>query len=329
MRTVRIAGTGMYTPIRSMPTEEVGAMLKLDLTQQIQTGGVRVKKIMADDEEASDLAVYAGMQALKNAGVKPSELDLIIVSTDTPDYISPCTASIVQHRLLAKNAGIFDTNCACAGWVTALNTATKYIMADQHFHKALVIGTYAMTRFLNWQDKVTAPTFSDGAGAAVLVEDESETGGYLGSMLYADGYYWDYLGVYLGSARLPTAESVANQEHKVQYNQNKRFPDVNSEHWPRLVRETLAQAKLTPQDADMLLFTQVRRNTIEGVMNTLGLPMTKTHTVMEKFGYTGSACVPMALHDALEQDLIHGGDIVVMTASGGGYAMACYTMRWL
>src|SRR5450756_2727131 len=99
MRTVRIAGTGIYTPTRSMPTEEVGAMLKLDLTQQIQTGGIKVKKIMADDEEASDLAVYAGMQALKNAGVKPSELDLIIVSTDTPDYISPCTASIVQHRL--------------------------------------------------------------------------------------------------------------------------------------------------------------------------------------------------------------------------------------
>lgn len=329
MRTVRIAGTGLYTPERSMPTEEVGAILGIDLTQQIEAGGIKLKKIMAEDEEASDMAVYAGMQALKNAGVKPSELDLIIVSTDTPDYISPCTAAIVQHRLLAKNAGIFDTNVACAGWVTALNTATKYIMADQHYHKALVIGTYAMTRFLNWHDKVTAPTFSDGAGAAVLVEDNSETGGYLGSMLYADGYYWDYLGVYLGSAKLPTAESIAKGEHNVQYNPSKRFPDVNSVHWPRLVRETLEQADLTPQDADMLLFTQVRRNTIEGVMNTLGLPMSKTHTVMEKFGYTGSACVPMALHDALEEHLIHTGDVVVMVASGGGYAMASYAMRWL
>jgi 3-oxoacyl-[acyl-carrier-protein] synthase-3 len=329
MRTVRIAGTGLYTPERSMPTEEVGAILGIDLTQQIEAGGIKLKKIMAEDEEASDMAVYAGMQALKNAGVKPSELDLIIVSTDTPDYISPCTAAIVQHRLLAKNAGVFDTNVACAGWVTALNTATKYIMADQHYHKALVIGTYAMTRFLNWHDKVTAPTFSDGAGAAVLVEDNSETGGYLGSMLYADGYYWDYLGVYLGSAKLPTAESIAKGEHNVQYNPSKRFPDVNSVHWPRLVRETLEQADLTPQDADMLLFTQVRRNTIEGVMNTLGLPMSKTHTVMEKFGYTGSACVPMALHDALEEHLIHTGDVVVMVASGGGYAMASYAMRWL
>jgi 3-oxoacyl-[acyl-carrier-protein] synthase-3 len=329
MRTVRIAGTGLYTPERSMPTEEVGAILGIDLTQQIEAGGIKLKKIMAEDEEASDMAVYAGMQALKNAGVKPSELDLIIVSTDTPDYISPCTAAIVQHRLLAKNAGVFDTNVACAGWVTALNTATKYIMADQHYHKALVIGTYAMTRFLNWHDKVTAPTFSDGAGAAVLVEDNSETGGYLGSMLYADGYYWDYLGVYLGSAKLPTAESIAKGEHNVQYNPSKRFPDVNSVHWPRLVRETLEQADLTPQDADMLLFTQVRRNTIEGVMNALGLPMSKTHTVMEKFGYTGSACVPMALHDALEEHLIHTGDVVVMVASGGGYAMASYAMRWL
>lgn len=329
MRTVRIAGTGLYTPERSMPTEEVGAILGIDLTQQIEAGGIKLKKIMAEDEEASDMAVYAGMQALKNAGVKPSELDLIIVSTDTPDYISPCTAAIVQHRLLAKNAGVFDTNVACAGWVTALNTATKYIMADHHYHKALVIGTYAMTRFLNWHDKVTAPTFSDGAGAAVLVEDDSESGGYLGSMLYADGYYWDYLGVYLGSAKLPTAESIAKGEHSVQYNPSKRFPDVNSVHWPRLVRETLQQVNLTPQDADMLLFTQVRRNTIEGVMSTLGLPMSKTHTVMEKFGYTGSACVPMALHDALEEHLIHTGDVVVMVASGGGYAMASYAMRWL
>lgn len=329
MRTVRIAGTGIYSPVRSMPTEDVGAMLGIDLTQQIQAGGIKIKKIMAEDEEASDLAVYAGMQALKNAGVKPAELDLIVVSTDTPDYISPCTASIVQHRLLAKNAGVFDTNCACAGWVTALNTASKYIIADRHFHKALVVGTYAMTRFLNWKDKVTAPTFSDGAGAAVLVEDESDNGGYLGSMLYADGYYWDYLSVCLGSASLPTCESVTKGVHAVQYNPNKRFPDVNSEHWPRLVRETLKQSGMTPEDADMLLFTQVRKSTIEGVMNTLGLPMTKTHMVMEKFGYTGSACVPMALHDALEQGLIHKGDVVVMTASGGGYAMACYAMRWL
>lgn len=329
MRTTRIAGTGLYTPTRSMPTEEIGAMLGLDLSQQIQAGGIKVKKIMAADEDASDLAVNAGMQALKNAGVKPSELDLIIVSTDTPDYISPCTASIVQHRLLAKNAGIFDTNCACAGWVTALNTATKYIQADAHVHKALVIGTYAMTRFLNWKDKVTAPTFSDGAGAAVLVEDESATPGYLGSMLFADGYYWDYLGVYLGSARLPTCESIAANEHSVQYNQFKKYPDVNTAHWPRLVRETLAQTGMTPADADMLLFTQVRKFTIEGVMKELGLPMSKTHTVMEKYGYTGSACVPMALHDSLEQGLIHHGDVVVMTASGGGYAMACYAMRWL
>ena len=123
MRTVRIAGTGLYTPERSMPTEEVGAILGIDLTQQIEAGGIKLKKIMAEDEEASDMAVYAGMQALKNAGVKPSELDLIIVSTDTPDYISPCTAAIVQHRLLAKNAGVFDTNVACAGWVTALRTS--------------------------------------------------------------------------------------------------------------------------------------------------------------------------------------------------------------
>ena len=148
-------------------------------------------------------------------------------------------------------------------------------------------------------------------------------------MLFAAGYYWDYLGVYLGSARLPTCESSAANEHSVQYNQFKKYPDVNTAHWPRLVRETLAQTGMTPADADMLLFTQVRKFTIEGVMKELGLPMSKTHTGMEKYGYTGSACVPMALHDSLEQGLIHRGDVVVMTASGGGYAMACYAMRWL
>ncbi len=327
MRSVKISSTGIYSPSRTMFTEEINELVGEDITYwAVEKMGLKVKKISEPDEAASDLAVKASIEAINKAGIKPEDLDLLIVATDTPDYFSPATSSIVQCKLGAKNAGTFDVNCACAGLVTALDIATKYILTDSSFKKVLIVGTYAMTKFLNWKDKVTAPIFSDGAGAIILEETDNGPG-FLTSKLIADGCFYDYLGVYLGSGAVPTPEYIEKGLHFVRY--NKRYPDVNSENWPSLVRDTLKKVNLTSQDIDMIIFTQVRKFTIEEVMEKLNLPLSKTYMVMHKYGYTGSACIPMALNDALEERKIKKGDLVVFCSSGGGYAMAAYAMRWV
>ena len=133
---------------------------------------------------------------------------MIIVATDTPEYLSPGTSVVVQHRIGAKNAGTFDTNCACAGFVTALDTACKYIIADAHYQNVLVIGVYAMTKFLDWTEKKTATIFADGAGAVVLQADETGEAGVLASKLEAMGEYHDFLGIFAGGSKTPITQEV-------------------------------------------------------------------------------------------------------------------------
>lgn len=273
------------------------------------------------NESSADLAVKAGQEAIAASGIKPDEINLLIVSTDTPAQISPATAAEVQHRLGAKNAGAFDINCACAGFVTALDVASKYLDGKK-YKKALIIGTYAMSKFLDPEDGAATPLFGDGAGAFVLA---AGVGGPMASSLKADGQYWDYMGIYAGGTREPvTAEALAQKKNTVKI--PKKFPaTLNSEEWPPLIEKTLAEISLKPSDVDMFIFTQIRKITITEVMEKFGLPLNKTHTIMEKWGYTGSACVPMAFHDAVAQGKLKRGNRVVLCASGGGYSMACMT----
>ncbi len=297
--------------------------------------GIRERRIMADEQATSDLALVAARQALDRAGLKPADLDLVIVATDTPDYVSPATSSVVQAKLGAVNAGTFDVNCACAGWVTATDLAARYIAADPDYQHVLVVGAYGMTKFVDWKDKHTCTLFADGAGAIILSAGDEP--GYLAGKMLARGEYHDALGIYSGGTRRPaTPENVAAYgKPKVQF--VKKFPKTfNSDNWPPLIRAAIAKAGLTPDDVDFYLFTQLNLRTIEFMMDNLGQPMSKTHWVMDKWGYTGAACIPMALDDALYGGrAAHGqpngprkGDYVIFCASGGGLAMAVTVWKW-
>jgi 3-oxoacyl-[acyl-carrier-protein] synthase-3 len=226
----------------------------------------------------------------------------------------------VQHRLGLKNAGAFDINCACAGFVTAVDMASKYL-DGKNYKNIMIIGTYAMSKHVDHDDVGSTMLFGDGAGAFIVQHAPKQ--GRMASSLKADGVYWDYMGIYAGGTRKPVTEAVlAERSHKVKI--PKKFPaSLNTEEWPPLIKKTLDKLSLKPSDVDAFVFTQVRKPTIEEVMQGFGVPMSKTHTIMEKWGYTGSACVPMAFHDMAEQGKVKRGDRVVLCASGGGYAMAC------
>jgi len=335
-RYAQILSTGRYIPEKIITNDEMNAMLGENVGDWlVENVGIHERHVMAPDEVTSDMVTYAARQALERAGISPEELDLIMVATDTPDYLSPATASAVQAKLGAVNAGTYDVNCACAAWVTALDMAARYIATDTEYDHILVAGGYGMTRYIDWTDKYTSTLFADGAAVAVVGSGDEP--GFLSGKLRADGQYHDALGIYTGGTFRPATPGVVGELGKPRVQFVRKFPSTfNSDNWPPLVRHVVTKAGLTLHQVDFFVFTQLNLRTIEMVMDNLNQPMSKTHWIMDKWGYLGSACVPAALDDALTggrerfgQSLApKKGDHVVFCASGGGLAMAATVWKW-
>ncbi|NLX11078.1 MAG: ketoacyl-ACP synthase III [Chloroflexi bacterium] len=325
-RYAQIASTGRYVPARVRTNAELDALLGEPVDQWlIENVGIRERRLMADDEVTSDLAVHAAREALVRAQVPPEDVDLIILATDTPDYVSPGTASVVQLKLGAVNAGTYDVNSACAAWVIGLDIASRYIATDASYNHILVIGAYGMTRFVDWTDKRTCTLFGDGGGAVLLSAGDQP--GFLGGSMRSDGAFHDYMGVFIGGTVEPTGGAETRPQR---LEIRKRFPpDTNNLGWPPLVRGLMDKIGRPVSDIDRIYFTQLNLRTIQVVLADLGLPPEKTHTIMDKWGYTGSACMPMALDDAIEQQRgPQPGELVVFCGSGAGYTMAATAFIW-
>lgn len=329
-RFAQIVSTGRYIPEKVITNADLDRLLGQNVGDWlVENVGIRERHVMADGETTSDLLTAAARAALDRSGLTAAALDLIIVATDTPDYLSPATASVVQHKLGAIRAGTYDINCACAAWVTGLDAAARYIMTDADINTVLVAGGYGMTKFVDWTDKYTCTLFADGAGAVIV--RAADAPGWLAGKLVAHGEYHDALGIYTGGTFRPATPEAIAQWGKPRVEFVRKFPATfNSDHWPPLVREVVGKAGLTLDDIDFFLFTQLNLRTIEYVMANLQQPMSKTHTIMDKWGYLGSACIPAALDDALEQGRgPKPGDHVVFCATGGGMAMAASVWRWI
>lgn len=323
-----ITGTGSHVPDRVVTNSELSGLLGQDINEFVaNTLGIRERRWASPSESTVDIALPAAQRALESAGLTPEDIDLLIVATDTPQYISPSTSAVLQGRLGARRAGTFDVNSACAGFVTALDVAWKYLRADERYNRILVVGVYVMSRYLDTSDKKTATIFADGAGAVVV--ERADTAGILASELYADGSLAHGMGVFAGGTAEPITPQVLadNQRNRLRFVE--KYPkEVNEEGWPRIVRSVLSRIGKTESDVDLWLWTQVNRSTIELVMDKLGQPMARAHTIMDRVGYTGSACIPMALDDAVRGHRVSDGDLVVMTGSGAGLAMGSLALQW-
>src|SRR5215218_1840102 len=211
MSFANIISTGVYVPENIVTNDDLSRILGEDINPFVtQVLGIHERHVCADDESTADLATYASRVALEAAHLDASKLDLIILATDTPEQLSPATSVVVQHRLGAVNAGTFDVNCACAGFVTALDTASKFIIADSAYRNVVVVGAYAISKYLDWHDKKTATIFADGAGAVVLQARDDQRG-YLAGKLHADGSFHDHMGIYAGGTRLPITTDVIDE----------------------------------------------------------------------------------------------------------------------
>ncbi len=279
-----------------------------------------VRRFWARGTQAtSDLALEAARMALDRAGKTPEQIDLIVLGTDSPDYITPATSVVLQHKLGAANAGTFDVGCACASFPTGMAAASGMIASNGGLRTVLVVGAYLMQR-LAAPDEPTRFFYGDGAGAAVLVAGNEP--GFVTAAFQADGAYARNWAILAGGTVEPaSAEAVAAGRTGVK-SYERYPPEVNHEGWPRLARKLAAQGGFALDEVKLWVFTQVRKASIEIVMADLGLSVERAHTVMEKWGYTGSACIPMALHDALVAGKAGAGDLVVLLGSGVGYNQA-------
>jgi 3-oxoacyl-[acyl-carrier-protein] synthase-3 len=327
-----IVGTGSYLPEIEVSNDDLrrrfGAVPGLeDFVDKMEgSTGIRRRWYAPEDWAASDLAVRAARQALERAGRAPEEVDLLIVGTDSPDYLTPATSVVVQRKLGAVNAGTFDIGCACASFATGLATASGWLAINPGMKTVLVVGVYLMHKLADPEDPMVF-FYGDGAGAAVL--EAATEPGFVAAAAQADGSYARYWGIFAGGTAEPaTAEAVAAGRTKVKMLE--RYPpEVNHEGWPRLARRLAAEGGFGLDEVDLFVFTQVRKPSIELVMTELGLPPERAHTIMEEQGYTGSACLGMAFHDAVERGKVGPGDLVVFIGSGVGYnqAGAAFRMR--
>lgn len=329
MARARIAGTGVYAPGEAIGNEELKALtgIEFDVERHEARIGIKLRhmaRLRGLDESSADFAERASRAALDEAGVDPLDVGLMIVATDTPEYISPATGILLQGRLQGseRESMALDVGASCASFVTALDLAARRVETDSSLRYALVVGVYNMPAYIRPGDAFGFSIFADGAGAILLERSEGDDGrGYVDGVFRADGTQWNFVGVYAGGTRRPvTRELLDAGTYGLEL--LRRLPgDRNVKLWPPLVRRLLDKAGWTQAKVDHFIFTQINLSVIAEVMALLGEPMSKTTTVMDRYGYTGSACVPMALHAAIEEGRVKKGDAVLFVASGAGLAV--------
>jgi len=328
MRYGNIIGTGAYLPeieitndmLRERLAHEPGFVDKMEAST-----GIRKRWYAPEEWATSDLALKAAEKALADAHRTAADLDLIILGTDSPDYITPATSVVLQDKLGARKAGTFDVGCACASFPTGLAIASGLLATNTNLKTVLVVGAYMMHKLADPNEK-SIFFYGDGAGAAVL--EASEKPGFISSAFQADGSYAKHWGIYAGGTVEPASEESLRDGRTV-VRSFKAYPaEVNEEGWQKLVRNVAAAGGFAVSEIDHILFTQVRRKTIELVVEALGLPVERSHCIMEEQGYTGSACVAMALDEARKLGKIAPGSLVVLVGSGVGYNQAAVAFRW-
>lgn len=329
MQNAVIHSTGAYVPERIVPNSYFDTLLGENVSDWlVENVHIYERRWAAENQSTADLCIPAARQALERGGLKPEDIDLLVISTDTPEFISPSTASKVQYEMGMVNAGTFDINTACAGFVTALDIGAKYIKADERYKYVMVIGAYAMSKYLNMSDKKTVTLFADGAGVVILKSEDSQERGFLASELKTKGQYYGYMGIYAGGTAQPvTLDVVAKKDHLLKFVQ--KFPkELNPEMWSSMAADLTSRIGSNPAAVDHYFLTQININSIWETMDKLGVEREKAHTIMQYYGYTGSACIPLAFDDAVTKGKVKRGDLLVFIGSGGGLAFASAAFRF-
>jgi 3-oxoacyl-[acyl-carrier-protein] synthase III len=321
-----ISGWGMAVPDKILTNDELAKIVDTNDGWIVEHSGIRQRRIAASDETTATLATEAALNALKSANLAPTEIDLIIVSTSSPEHLFPATACLVQDRIGAVKAGAFDLSAACTGFIYALNMATAAIQS-RSINTALVIGAETLSRLVNWKDRNTCILFGDGAGAFVLQTSE-EPGGVLSAILRSDGSGRDSLSVPAGGSRLPTsAATVAEGLHYIQMNGREVYRFA-TRVLAQATLEAVAKAQLKLDDISLIIPHQANQRIIEAAARGMNIPMDRVMLNIDRYGNTSTASIPIATCEAFDQGRIHPGDRIVFVGFGAGLTWGAAVVQW-
>jgi 3-oxoacyl-[acyl-carrier-protein] synthase-3 len=325
MKKVGIVGVGEYLPSKILTNADLEKMVDTSDEWITTRTGIKQRRLVSRQEATSDLATKAAKEALNDAGLKPANVDLIIVATITPDMQFPSAACFVQANLGAKNAACMDISAACAGFVYGIVTAQQFI-ARGAYKNALVIGAEILSLITDWKDRNTCVLFGDGAGAAVLAEVKS--GGILSTYIGADGTKTDLLMIPGGGSRNPAShKTIDEQLHYIKMQGNELFK-LAVTLMAEAARVALKRAGLACSDVDLIIPHQANVRIIMAMAKKLGLPRGKIYLNIEKYGNMSSASTATALCEAVKEGRIKKGDIVLLDAFGAGLVWGACVIKW-
>jgi len=330
MSPAHIVGWGKYVPEQVLTNADLAQRIDTSHEWIIARTGVSERRIAAEGETTSSMAIQASWAALAAAGASPAELDLIIVATATPDYIFPATACLVQDALGATHAAAFDLSAGCTGFVYALGVAADMISAKDRpgsTGAALVIGAETLSRITDWTDRATCVLFGDGAGAVVLRRDDSE-GGVLSTVLGADGSGGDLLSMPAGGSAEPCSHrTVSERRHFIRMRGREVFRFA-ARAMPEATQRALEQADLTVSDLALLIPHQANERILDAAARALNLPTELVYSNVARYGNTSAASIPIALCEAVEEGLVQRDDVIVCVGFGAGLTWGATAVRW-
>jgi 3-oxoacyl-[acyl-carrier-protein] synthase-3 len=325
--TVRLASIGMWVPSKVLTNADLERMVDTSDEWIIERTGIRERRIADEDLRAAQMGCYAAEAALAEAGLDPSDIDTLIVSTATPDRLLPAMACDIQAMLGASRAVAFDVWGACSGWLYALNIAEGFI-ASGRARNALCVAAEKMSSIVDWTDRATCVLFGDAAGAAVVVPADGESRGILASYMKSDGTLADLL--HRPPSRPSTAVEVAELAHRDGFVKmaGREVFKAAVRSMAEAVEAVLEQAGVTKDEVDLLVPHQANIRIIEATAKYAGLPMDRVWVNVDRYGNTSSASVPVSLVEARDAGKIGDGSLVLMVTFGAGFTWAATLLRW-
>ncbi len=331
-----ITGTGSSVPSKKLTNKDLEKFIDTSDEWITTRTGIKQRYVATEGETTASLGVGAAKKAIENSGVRPEDIDLIIVGTVTPDKLFPSVACFVQKELIeigvSSTTPSFDVSAACSGFLYALDIADKYIKSGE-YKNILVIGAETFSRIIDWKDRTTCVLFGDGSGAAVLsASDSDETdGGLLCSKINADGSMWDMLYARGEDPKCGLNEACSkpdlNESPYVQMKGNETFK-VAVRTMEEAAREALEMTGLTTSDISLVIPHQANSRIISAIASRLGLEDNQVFSNIADYGNTSAASIPIALDEAHRSGLIKKGDIILFLSFGGGLTWASSILKW-
>ncbi len=320
-----LAGLGFYVPEKVLTNRDLEKMVETSDEWIRSRTGISERHIADKGTGTSDLAARASLMALKNAGVAPGEVELIIAATSTPDTPLPSCACYIQEKIGAKKAAAFDLAAACAGFVYGLVTAEQFIK-NGTYKNVLVVGADLISSYIDWSDRSTCILFGDGAGAALVTPTQS--GGILASVIGSDGQYAELLKINAGGSKQPaSADTVKTKDHYLKMNGGEIFK-LAVRGMADAVNESLAKAGVKLDEVACFIPHQANQRIIDAVGERLGLDKSKVYVNLQRYGNTSAASCAIALYEAVSEGRIKKKDKVVLATFGSGLVWGAMVIEW-